>query len=181
MAETHTFRSAMNGFRREDVINYLEYLNARHAAQVNQLKSENQALASELEVCRAQKSVSPEDYAAAIAERDAALADAEALRQQLADAPAAAAKSFPEEELEAYRRAERAERLAAERVQQMYSQATAALAESTIQVDASSAQLESLSATIATQLAQLQAAMASSQAALKGAANLIRGIRPEET
>ncbi len=180
MAETHTFRSAMNGFRREDVINYLEYLNARHTAQVNQLKSENQALTSELEACRAQKGVCPADYAAAIQERDAALAEVEALRQQLAEAPAADGKKVQEEELEAYRRAERAERLAAERVQQMYSQATAALAESTVQVDASSAQLESLCANISAQLAQLQATMAGSQAAMKGAANLIRGIRPEE-
>ena len=30
------FRSSLHGFNRQDVANYLEYLNNRHAAQVNQ-------------------------------------------------------------------------------------------------------------------------------------------------
>ena len=35
-----TFRSALNGFNREDVVRYLEYINAQHAAELNQLRSE---------------------------------------------------------------------------------------------------------------------------------------------
>lgn len=180
MAETHTFRSSLNGFRREDVINYLEYLNARHAALVNQLKSENQALEAELATLKGKETVSPDDYATILQERDAALAELETLRQQPASAPEAPSRTLPEEELEAYRRAERAERLAAERVQQMYHQATAALAECTVQVDASSEQMDSLTSQISAQLAQLQNTMTASQAALKSAADLIRSIHPEE-
>ena len=35
-----TFRSALNGFNREDVVRYIEYLNSVHTAEINQLNSE---------------------------------------------------------------------------------------------------------------------------------------------
>ena len=35
-----TFRSALNGFHREDVVRYIEFLNAQHAAEITQLNSE---------------------------------------------------------------------------------------------------------------------------------------------
>ena len=35
-----TFRSAFNGFNREDVVRYIEYLNAQHASEINRLNSE---------------------------------------------------------------------------------------------------------------------------------------------
>ena len=40
MAQQQTFRSAFNGFNREDVVRYIEYLNTQHAAELNQLRSE---------------------------------------------------------------------------------------------------------------------------------------------
>ena len=40
MAEQQNFRIAFNGFHREDVVRYIEELNARHAAEVNQLTSD---------------------------------------------------------------------------------------------------------------------------------------------
>ena len=47
-----TFRSAFNGFNREDVVRYLEYINAQHTAEVNQLRSELEFLRSkETAVC----------------------------------------------------------------------------------------------------------------------------------
>ena len=36
MAASQNFRSAFNGFNREDVVHYLEYLNTKHTNQVNQ-------------------------------------------------------------------------------------------------------------------------------------------------
>ena len=47
MAEARIFRSALNGFNREDVVRYIESLNAKHTALVNQLTSEKQSLATE--------------------------------------------------------------------------------------------------------------------------------------
>ena len=48
MASEYRFRGAFNGFNREDVVRYLEYVNTKHNALVNQLRSENQALKEEL-------------------------------------------------------------------------------------------------------------------------------------
>ena len=43
------FRSSLHGFNRQDVANYLEYLNNRHAAQVNQLNTDLEALRRQAE------------------------------------------------------------------------------------------------------------------------------------
>ena len=40
MAQQKTFRTALNGFNREDVVSYIEYLNSVHAAEINQLNTE---------------------------------------------------------------------------------------------------------------------------------------------
>ena len=49
MAQQQTFRSAFNGFNREDVVRYIEYLNAQHAAEINRLQSELDFLRSKNE------------------------------------------------------------------------------------------------------------------------------------
>ncbi len=40
MSDQQHFRSAFNGFNREDVVRYLEYLNSKHASEISQLNSE---------------------------------------------------------------------------------------------------------------------------------------------
>lgn len=49
MDQPLNFRSAFNGFNREDVIKYLEYLNSKHAGTYNQLTGEMQLLRQKLE------------------------------------------------------------------------------------------------------------------------------------
>lgn len=44
MSAPQTFRSAFNGFNREDVVHYLEYINTKYQNQIDQLTSENQEL-----------------------------------------------------------------------------------------------------------------------------------------
>ena len=46
MAVSHNFRSAMGGFKREDVVRYIEYMNTKHAEEIAALTEEQQALAS---------------------------------------------------------------------------------------------------------------------------------------
>ena len=46
MSEILNFRSAFNGFHREDVVHYIEYLNAKHTTEVNQLNAELEQLLS---------------------------------------------------------------------------------------------------------------------------------------
>ena len=44
MSAPQTFRSAFNGFNREDVVHYLEYINTKYQNQIDQLTAENQEL-----------------------------------------------------------------------------------------------------------------------------------------
>ena len=54
MNEPQTFRSAFNGFHREDVVNHIAYMSNKHETQVNQLRSEADALRTELASLREQ-------------------------------------------------------------------------------------------------------------------------------
>ena len=180
MAEKNTFRSALHGFNREDVVHYIEYLNSKHTAQINQLESENAELRSQLEALQAQPAPTAEEEALPCSncaelqqQLDAALAEIEEL------------KNVPEgdvtaQELEAYRRAEKAERAAKERSQQIYRQATATLAQATTQVDEAAGRVQELVDRVTGQITDLQAAVALSKSALLDAATTMYSIRPED-
>ena len=198
MAASQNFRSAFNGFNREDVVHYIEYLNAKHTAEVNQLQSELDFLNTKLESAR--QNTQLEEALAAIealkAERDDALAKANAidpaledrcaqLEAQLRSAEEAknnalqhAAKCQVEQELEAYRRAERTERIARERAEQVYRQANGALADATAKVDEASTQITQMTDKVSAQLQQLQLAVENSKLALSDAAATLYTIRP---
>ena len=113
MSNSQNFRSAFNGFNREDVVHYLEYLNSKHTSLVNQLSQEADnlrqklnlaadaiaadssraeqivALESERDALKAQLAEALQAAENADAARAAAEAECEALRQQLCTAPAA--------------------------------------------------------------------------------------------
>lgn len=202
-----TFRSAFNGFNREDVVRYIEYLNAQHASEINQLNSELNYLKNQepqetpatesqelveqqaarirelFDRCKEQE----EQIAALTAQLSDArvLADAalnekvrltadldQALQQQISY------KSRVEEELEAYRRAERTERMARERAEQMYNQANAVLADATVKVDDAAALISQMSDKVMGELSELQSAVAGSKQALRDAAATMYTIRP---
>ena len=52
MNEPQTFRSAFNGFHREDVVNHIAYMTTKHDSQLKELRSENESLRAELEDLR---------------------------------------------------------------------------------------------------------------------------------
>ena len=158
MAETYKFRGALSGFNRKDVVQYIEYLSSKHNNIVNQLKSENQALKEELAALRSGKVAAPQ------AEGQ------EQLPENLADA-----------ELEAYRRAERMERNAKERSEEIYRKATATLAEASAQLDSAVQKYSTAAETFNAQLGDLRAAVETSKAALENASSTMYAIRPENT
>jgi hypothetical protein len=179
MAESRNFRSALNGFNREDVVRYIEAMNNKHNTLVNQLKSEKQSLADELAALRAapaEETVSAAEYARVLQERDELLARLEQLQTEAAEA---AHKNIAEEELAAYRRAEQVEREAKERTQQMYRQAAATLADANVKVADSALLLDTMSGKLTQQLNELQTAVAGSRAILQDAANAIAAIGEE--
>lgn len=160
---TQQFRSAFHGFNRQDVVRYIEYLNNQHNAQVEQLKSQLQnakvPVDSELQ-----------------AKLDAALTKCAQLEAQLTGAPAAAT----EQELEAYRRAERAERLARDRAQQICTQANAILADATAKAEATTARISDLAEQTKAQLQVYQDAIAASQTLFQDAVAALYAIKPED-
>ena len=151
MASTQNFRTALNGFHRQDVVNYIEYMNNRHNSQIQQLNTQLQnakadpELQARLEAAEARiqelEEAGNQELEAAqarIQELEAQLAAAQAAPQATPAAPVAvvAAPSPTEQELEAYRRAERAERLANERAMHLQERANAILADVSLQADA---------------------------------------------
>ena len=161
MAVTKNFRGALGGFNRQDVVRYIEYMNNKHASEVEQLNSQLQLAQT--------NAGNNEELQAQLEAAQARCAELEAIL-------AASGESAPiqsGDELEAYRRAERAERLARDRAAQIYTQANAALADATVKVEAISDGFNTISQQFTTQLqnakTQLQEAVASMYA-----------IRPEE-
>lgn len=235
MANSQNFRSAFNGFNREDVVHYLEYLNSKHTALVNQLSQEADGLRQKLNLAadaiasdssRAERIVALENEQeelnarlaealqaaeAADAARAAAEAECEALRQQLEAVPAAPAcdsgetdslrsqlvqaqakcaeleaqlntrnaASTMEKELEAYRRAERIERLARERADQLYRQTNGVLADASLKVDQVASDIGGIADQVLSQLQVLQQAVTGSKQALKDAADVMYTLRPQ--
>ena len=137
------FRSAFRGFNREDVVNYIEYLNNQHNLKIEQLNAQLQLAQDnrEDEALRAQL--------------EAALARCEELEKQLAEGNGLCS----EQELEAYRRAEKAERQAQTRAQQIYTQANAALADATAKAEVAAQRIGAIADEAVAQLKVCQASV----------------------
>ena len=174
MAAFQNFRSAVGGFNREDVVRYIEYINNKHSSQINQLNTEMQALQEELAQLRGQT-----DLSAQLEEANARIAQLEQERDVLAaQVEQMVNRPQTDGELEAYRRAERAERIAADRVAQLYNQANGALADATAKADDTATQVTELTDALMVQLQQLQTVLSSGGNSMRDAAAALFAIRP---
>ena len=174
MAAPQKFRSALNGFNREDVVRFIEYTNARHEAEVTQLKEELASLRAELDTRQPADVLRVEELVQKCTELEQENA---ALREQAAVVEKS--QNPTEEELAAYRRAERAERVAKTRVSQMYIRANAALADTAANLDEAAAGLGRAAAAAMDQIRVLQGAVSDSKQVLSDAAVVLGSIRPE--
>lgn len=184
-----TFRSALSGFNREDVVRYIEFLNAQHAAEISQLNAELAFLRSKADQEPPAEAVDSEPDA--LIEQQAArireLFDLckeqeqqiEKLNAELAQAQQSNPKSCVEDELEAYRRAERIERLARERAEQLNHRANAILADATVKVDEAAALIAQMSEKVMGELTELQTTVAGSNQSLRDVAAALSGICPD--
>ena len=186
MSAPQNFRSAFNGFNREDVVRYLEYINTKHTTQVNQLNSENDFLRTKLAAVQPDSELAQErdDLLARVEELEARCAE---LTRQLSEAQARPVTEIPEapapqysanEELEAYRRAERTERMARERAELVYHQVNGVLAEATVKVEGVASDIGTMADQVMAQLSQLQSAVGSSKQALQDAVSTMYAIKP---
>ena len=160
MAMQH-FRSAFNGFNRQDVVQYIEFLNNQHNAKIEQLNNQ---------IRNAKAPVDNELQA----KLDATLEKCARLEAQLANIPA----PNTEQELEAYRRAERTERIAQERAQQIVTQANAILADTAAKAEAATARIAELASQANNQLQAYQEAVTGTQAVFQEAVDALYAIKP---
>ena len=197
MSTPQSFRSALNGFNREDVVHYLEYLNTKHSNQVNQLTAENETLRQQVEALPDAESqrllvASLEEKCAGLTRQleqsQSRCAELEqqleqfhcAVPEQPAPVQEPALSPSASEELEAYRRAERIEREAKERAELVYFQANNVLTEASARVDGISSDITEMADKVMTQLTQLQVAVSSSKQALQDASSIMGAIRPNK-
>ena len=167
MAAVQRFRSALHGFNRNDVVNYIEYLNNQHNAQLEQLNSQLQTALSK---GNAQANLQ--------AQLDAALEKCAQLEQALSLHEKSTACTT--QELEAYRRAERTERLAKERANQIFTQANAVLADAALKAETAAAQIGTIADQAAAQLKECQNSVSATKEAFREAVSALYAIRPEE-
>ena len=166
MATPQRFRSAFNGFNREDVVNYIEYLNNSHNSQIEQLRNQLSEIAA---------APSSDVVAGLQAQLDAALLRCSELEDQLNNTQEVAVSK----ELEAYRRAECAERLANERAQKIYSAAQDAISEAAAMATSATGDFDSIATRTIQQLNEYQAAIEATVNNFKAAAASLDALAPE--
>lgn len=174
MSGFQNFRSAFNGFNREDVVRYIEYINHKHNSQIEQLNTQLQTAQAELE------KRSPAQDSKLQMQLEAAQARCAELEMLLASQEIQGCEPKTDDELEAYRRAERTERQARERAAQIYAQASAVLAEASEKADAASAMVAEISEKTVAQLQVYESCVNDAKAALQEAVAVMYTIRPEE-
>jgi len=108
MSETikYSFRTAMGGFHKGDVVNYISQSAAIHQKKVSDLETQILSLREENAALREQLYT----------------LESEAIEASVPEVPAAEEETLESRELAAYRRAEAAERLAHERAGKLYKQ-----------------------------------------------------------
>ena len=180
MSAPQKFRSALNGFNREDVVSYLEYLNSKHTAQVNQLTAEAESLRSKLDSFQPADDQS-ETIAALEQERDdlrCQLAELQARFDALEQEKAAPAYG-PAEELEVYRRAERTERMARDRADLIYRQTNGVLKEAAVRVNDAASTISPAADQAMAHLALLMEVIASGKQSLQDAVVVLNTLRSD--
>ena len=185
MPAPKNFRTAFNGFNREDVVCYLEYLKGRHASEVNQLKTEMEGLRAKLAACydrqwEKQEGSTLEEENAALRQRIQELEqEKEALAAQLAGQHPEPV-DYPAQELEAYRRAERTEREARERAEQVYRRTNLVLNSAAEKMDCLSSRVGPLADSVLEQIRLLEAGVGATRQSLQDAVSVLEQLRPNQ-
>lgn len=170
MSELKNFRSAFRGFNRQDVVNYIEYINNTHNTQVEQLNNQLQAALAR---------PTDEEMKAKLEDAEARIAELEATLAQQDRAVLSDGASCTEQELEAYRRAERVERVAKERAEQIYAQANGVLAEATLKAESASAHIGAIADQVSNQLKEYQDSIMETKATFQEAVATLYAIKPQ--
>ena len=182
MSTPQNFRAAFNGFNRDDVVNYISFITSKHENQINQLRAEADELRQELENRPAANETLEQELERLreevvrlqelVREKDAVL---EQQRREAVEEAGPA--SMQEQELEAYRRAESAERRAMERVEQMFDQANGILGDVVVRLLENTNHVNEIAEQVRTDLEQLEDAAMNSKTILEDSAAMMAAIK----
>lgn len=204
MADFSKFRTAVSGFNRTDVVNYIESASMEHQKALRKLTDERDKLAAEnaqlqtqltglqarLIQVQADNDALSEQLKAAEAARAEAAAqpqpapEAEPIEEEPAaetPEPPAQEPSLTEKELTAYRRAEQTERNAAVRARRIYTQLSNLCEDARSRYLDSGEEIAALAADLSTGLARLQDAFAEVQVIFDDAQNAFDDMQLPET
>lgn len=167
MADFTKFRSSVGGFNRSDVANYIEALSMGHQQATKKLREENADLSAQLaqlhlqldEQTAAKEALQEKltQTETALTSTETALNEAMVMLDELQPAPAPEqTPDYAAMELEAYRRAEAAERLALDRSARMRQKLGDLLAGVTARYEASGQEIQVLSEDLRNNLQRLQ-------------------------
>ena len=219
MSEPLNFRSSFNGFNREDVVHYIQYLKSNHENQIRQLKADLALMQKESflpeaddgkdeEIAQMQEQFEQQEavLTALNAEKDELLAKCSQLETVLnvvttenkvltakvaqletqlvavtAERDAAAnakpvMSAYVEDELAAYRRAERVERMATERANDLYRKLHVALQNTAAQTDQAANNLDVISSQVSAQLSALRDSLFDSKSYLEQSLGTLKDL-----
>ena len=204
MADFSKFRTAVSGFNRTDVVNYIESASMEHQKALRKLTDERDKLAAENAQLQTQLTGLQARLIQVQADNDALteqLKAAEAARAEAAAQPQPAPEAGPieeepaaetpeapaqepsltEKELTAYRRAEQTERNAAVRARRIYTQLSNLCEDARSRYLDSGEEIAALAADLSTGLARLQDAFAEVQVIFDDAQNAFDDMQLPET
>lgn len=173
MADFTKFRTSVGGFNRSDVADYIEALCVEQKKALKALEDEKESLTSQLEeaqISLTSKEQETRELRQKLEETETALAASESALEEaleLADAQTAKPKAEPQaeqadycaKELEAYRRAEAAERLAMERASRLRSRLSGLVDTMSGRYEQTGQEIQALSEDIRTNLQRMQEAL----------------------
>ena len=175
--QTQRFRAALNGFNREDVVQFIQSLTARHDRETADLKEEKGRLQEALDRSNAEA----EALRQRITELEAQLQEAnETLEAATAPLPEPEKPDWNAQELAAYRRAEEVERQSRERARLLHRELTGLVADASVQMDDATGALDDAMAQITEDLVRLQAAMTAGKKVLNDTGCSLRASGGEE-
>lgn len=207
MADFSKFRTAVSGFNRTDVVNYIESASMEHQKALRKLTDERDKLAAENAQLQTQltglqarliqvqaDNDALSEQVSTLAQEGSARAEAAAQPQPAPEAgpieeepaaetpePPAQEPSLTEKELTAYRRAEQTERNAAVRARRIYTQLSNLCEDARSRYLDSGEEIAALAADLSTGLARLQDAFAEVQVIFDDAQNAFDDMQLPET
>ncbi len=193
MADTQNFRTAFSGFNREDVVRFIESLNNKYKTTEGELREEvarleqelkearkNDTDVGELDACRAELSRLEAEAAEKQEAYERKIAELEQQVKELREAKVVKSRDLEQEELEIYRRAERTERLAKERVKQMYVSANGILDDVQQQMKDRSREISQTVDEVAVKLVSLQDVLGGSAGIAENAVEALKALHLDQ-